>query len=320
MLHSKYYSRPRSARRGIVAVVTIVLLVVLTGFAALTIDIGVMYNVRADLQDAADAAALAAGAALTTDEMMKVRQGSNSAIYEVVNLGRQDAVFFALRNPSLGTSATHLLTNEISFGALDLTSSTGSLDMPAAATAFNAVEVITRRDSKGPDGPVGALFSRVFGLSELNVAATATAAFDDRVGAFDTNYAPHVMPFSLSEDLYTFYLNSGPDDYTYDAELDQVGSGSDDIREVNIYPYDSAPGNFGLLNIGTPNQGIPGLRDHIEDGVPPEDFIAEIGTDVIIFSQDGSPVTYQITGSPGMDSSLEPSIDTQLGDVVSYFL
>ena len=50
---------------------------VLLGFGALTIDVGVMYNVRADLQRSADAAALAGAAAYTSDKMLQIRQGGD---------------------------------------------------------------------------------------------------------------------------------------------------------------------------------------------------------------------------------------------------
>ena len=49
-----------SRRRGVVAVLVAVILVTLLGFAALTVDVGAMYNARAELQRSADAAALAA--------------------------------------------------------------------------------------------------------------------------------------------------------------------------------------------------------------------------------------------------------------------
>jgi len=55
-------------RRAVVAVQVALALPVLTGFAAMTIDVGTMYNARNDLQRTADAAAMAAmGAIAFTD-------------------------------------------------------------------------------------------------------------------------------------------------------------------------------------------------------------------------------------------------------------
>ena len=57
-------------------VITVVLITIMLGFAALTVDIGVAYNARADLQIATDSAALAAASAYASDPMMEVRMGS----------------------------------------------------------------------------------------------------------------------------------------------------------------------------------------------------------------------------------------------------
>ena len=53
-----------SVRRGAAVVQVAVFLTTLIGFAALAIDVGLLYNERADLQKTADAAALAAAAEL----------------------------------------------------------------------------------------------------------------------------------------------------------------------------------------------------------------------------------------------------------------
>ena len=50
-------------RRATTAVLVVVTIPVFLGFTALTIDVGHMYNVRAELQTAADAAAMAAAGA-----------------------------------------------------------------------------------------------------------------------------------------------------------------------------------------------------------------------------------------------------------------
>ena len=54
-------------RRGVVVVQVAVVLTLLLGFVALTIDVGTMYNAKAELQLAADSAALAGAAVLLTE-------------------------------------------------------------------------------------------------------------------------------------------------------------------------------------------------------------------------------------------------------------
>ena len=67
-----------SRKRAAVAVQILVASVMLIGFGALVIDVGMMYNTRADLQHAADAAALAGAAFYTSDQAMAIRMGTQT--------------------------------------------------------------------------------------------------------------------------------------------------------------------------------------------------------------------------------------------------
>ena len=60
-------------KRAIVVIQVGVVLVTLLTFAALTIDIGAIYNARGDLQRAADMAALAGATSYVEDTMLQVR-------------------------------------------------------------------------------------------------------------------------------------------------------------------------------------------------------------------------------------------------------
>jgi Flp pilus assembly protein TadG len=293
---------------------------VLLGFAALTVDVGAAYNTRNDLQKAADAAALAAAAAYTTDTMMLVRMESGGLITDVVNDGTFDASLHAIRNPSLGTAATYLGETDIEFGWLDLTSATSGVVSTADATTYNAVQVVARRTAESANGPMNALFSKILGNDIMEIQATATASFDDRVAGFDTGIAGGLLPFTIHEDQYEAFLAAGNDDYSYDPDLDSVSGATDGIPEINLFPHNNVPGNFGLLNIGTPNQGAVGIQEQIENGISPEDFEAETGSEVLTFWDNGAPATYTMTGDTGISATLETSVELHVGDVVGYFL
>lgn len=300
-----------------------VTLPVLFGVAALTVDVAYLYNIKHDLQRSADAGALAGASALTSDAMMQIRMGTGgSALGYLVSMVEDRSVLFSSLNPTLGTSTTVITTEEITLGRLDMNFATGSIQTGGAPSQYNAVQVLARRTSDSPNGPVNLLFAQIFGLTISEVSATATAAFDDRMAGFDTSsYPGGLLPFTVDENVFETDFASGSDQFTFDAGAETVSTGSDGIREIKLYPHDTAPGNFGLLNIGTPNQGVPALRDHIENGVPPEDFEAEVGTVVLIFyDDDGDAITYQITGDPGLKVSLQSSIETQVGKVVGFFL
>ena len=72
-------------RRAAAAVYVVVALSLILGYAALSVDVGHMYNVRTELQAAADAAALATAGALAEDpnygaELFVPDQGSLLAV------------------------------------------------------------------------------------------------------------------------------------------------------------------------------------------------------------------------------------------------
>lgn len=322
-MHSCLLRKASDRRRGAVVVLTLVTLVTLIGFAALTLDVGALYNTRADLQNAADAAALAGGSALAGDAMLRVRQGSNSpsVAAEAGALIPQRAEAAGLQNTSFASSGTVIAPSDIVSGWIDLNSSTSPVDPSRPFSQHNAVQVYVRRTNGSANGPVDFFFASIFGKSEGEVTASAVAAFDDRVSGYDTGAGGgDLWPFTVNETYYNDQVAAGNDNYDYEGD-DDILSGGDGMPEVNIYPANLAPGNFGLLNIGVGNEGTPELADHIENGVPPEHVENEIGTSELTFyDNDGNGTTYNITGDPGLKASLESAIQTRIGDVVGILV
>jgi len=316
---------PSTHRRGAVAVFTLVMLVALIGFAALTVDVGAMYNTRADLQTAADAAALAGATVYASDAMMKIRlgHGGSSAMSEVLASIGKHAEQVGLLNRSFGAAGTVVEPQDITAGWIDVESATSPIDLNLAPTRYNAVQVIVRRNSKGPNGPLNFLFAPIFGKHTTDISASAVAVCDDRFSALNTEVpdAADVWPFTIAVDEYDKWVATGGDVYGYNADSDAVTHGADGLREVQLYPDKLAPGNYGLLNIGTPNQGVPALSQQIKNGVSPDDLVKEIGTSAVTFlNDDGDPISYNIAGNPGLKASLEDSIKSRVGDIVAFFL
>ena len=312
-------------RRAVVAAQVLVMLVVLFGFAAFTIDIGTLYRARAELQTAADSAALAAASAYTTDAMLRLRlHGDENAFNEVLDLVMTRGSHFSTLNDTLG-APTLVDTGDINTGWVDALSSSDPIDTGTPPSQRNAVRVVARRaegGGEGSNGPVEFFFAPIFGRMTGEASASAVAAFDDRFAGYDSEGGgSDVMPFTIHEDVLAAELAGGGDQFGYDPVLETVTSGPDGVREIDIYPHASAPGNFGLLNIGVPNQGVPGLVDQIENGVAPEDIEVEIGTPVLAFyDEEGSPVTYDITGCPGLKVSLESAIESRIDDTVGFLV
>ncbi len=136
-------------RRGVVVVTVLVMLIVIVGFAALTIDVGYMYNVRADLQHTADSAALSA-VQLLPDEI-KAR------------LAARDMAEMNLNGV--------VIDRDVVLGNWDWTTSVFTPN----GIPVNAVHVYSQR-SKTNGNPVGLFFAPILGVHQTDVSASATAA------------------------------------------------------------------------------------------------------------------------------------------------
>lgn len=151
-------------RRAVVAIQVAVFAVILVGFAALTIDIGAMYNTRSDLQRTADAAALAAAARLSQYE-----DGSP------IDLARDVAREFTERNKVFGNSLTLDPNSDVTFGRAVFDSASSSFLFTPTELAPDAVEVRVRHTADSVNGSVSLYFARVFGITETQMSASALA-------------------------------------------------------------------------------------------------------------------------------------------------
>ena len=124
-------SKPRQRRRGAIAVMAAVFLVVLLAMIAFAVDIGYLGMVRTQLQAAADSAALAAAGS------------SNLSQSQMVAAAQQ----FANANQAAGR-AIQLNSSDVQFGTWDATYPRTFTPATGAATAVK-VTVRTDADSGG---------------------------------------------------------------------------------------------------------------------------------------------------------------------------
>lgn len=149
----------KSNRRGVVAVLTVIMLLVLLGFAALTVDGGMGRLVRAELQRAADSAALAAVQDL----------GGNSS-EDGAALGRISAETYLKLNALLGGRIADMDPyTDIVFGNVDETEPGEPVNFVANATPYNAVQVTARTELEYA-------FAGLFGIHSTVLTARAMAA------------------------------------------------------------------------------------------------------------------------------------------------
>ena len=309
-------------RRGITMVFVVVLIPVLLGAAALTIDVGLLVNTKTDLQIAADAAALAGVSALSTDEMMRVRMREDdpSALAAVTRMAERLAARFSSYNPSLGTETTYIDPKDITVGWIDLESGTSPIVTDVPPSQFNAVQTIVRRTHKSRNGPVELLFARIFGIATGDVTATATAVFDDRVAGLPPSTGPTIWPFSINETVFRDSFKNGGDQFGYDDVTDSVSGFGDGINEIHLFPNKTAPGNFGTLNFGGSGSSSE-LVEQIDYGLTPENIEAATGSTELNFLDDeGDHITYDIFGNTGISATMEVNLQRHIGKLIGFFV
>lgn len=157
-----------SRRRGAVAVLLAVTVPVIVAFAALSVDVGVMYNAKADLQRCADAAAMAAASRLTALE-----------IGDPIDLARTAAQQTAAANMVINQSPS-LANADIVFGRAAIDPFTNAVTFTPTEVIPNAVRVTVRKETGSPNGPLDLYFAKIFGKTSTDVSATATAAVAPR--------------------------------------------------------------------------------------------------------------------------------------------
>lgn len=160
---------PQTEPKGAIVVIVAVFLVVILGFTVLAVDVGYMYDAKAELQNAADAAALASAAFLSS--------GSPSEAEANV---RAKAALFALINKAAGKANVIDQQTDVVLGRAWLDFNTEKYTFAKTAYPWDAVEVTVRRSTNSASGPIGLFFAGIFGKNTADIGASATAVLVPR--------------------------------------------------------------------------------------------------------------------------------------------
>lgn len=165
----------RAGDRGVAAVVVGLSVVLLFGMVALVVDVGELYLTRSELQNAADAAALAAAEHIENPT-------------QAIAAAQQ----FANENHDEGGGLV-VLPSDVVFGKWD---GAAGVFVPGATPA-DAVRVTARRtDARG--NPVEHGFAGVIGTPQSDVVASAVAKANFTVIDFEDNFDSGDTPTTLS--------------------------------------------------------------------------------------------------------------------------
>ena len=170
-------------QQGVAAIIVAVCLVMLLGFIALAIDTSHLAVARNELQNAADAGALAGAAELYTDDGKAINTNSNQIGFDaaVANFSEKSPVEVNWTGGNIGD----VERGHWSFGLGSLprgftpNDSTATVALWGVSTVeldenqnfINAVRVRTRRQNK----PIASWFARIFGHESFEGFAEAVA-------------------------------------------------------------------------------------------------------------------------------------------------
>jgi Flp pilus assembly protein TadG len=297
--------------RGAIAVYVAVVLLLIIGFAGLALDTALVKLTTRQLQDAADAAALAAVQEAWVDDA-----GTNFA------RTRQAAMDIAAANQA-AQDPVQLEANVANATAGDIVVGTWDRDSRAftatTSTRPDAVKVTARRTSASPGGSLALLFGGIFGTAASDVSRTAVAHLRSasspaavlilhptRARAFELRGTPYLsapgglIQVNSSHNREAVYLNGAPDDPRVVAQrVNVVGSSAYPRGTIVPAPIDGSdplpdplaglpyPDTAAMANRG----GITGAGDYLPgyypDGVDFNSGNAVLSPGVYVFGAHG---------------------------------
>jgi len=177
--------RSLAGERGVVMIQVALASVVLLGFCGLAVDYGVFWVARAQAQNAADAAALAAATVLAFDDVTD----------PTFKLARQDAVAVGSNSDVWGKPPA-VPDSDVTFceAVTPTCPAIDGLPFPQRRTVFSATVKVYA--DKAHNNPLPTYFAALFGVKSQEVQAQATAA------VAPANTATCVWPLAIP-DLWT---------------------------------------------------------------------------------------------------------------------
>lgn len=320
MRHNPNYSTKSKshARHGGIITWSAVVLVAVMGFTAFAVDVGFMTQTKAQMQAAADGAALSAalelpngwgpGKVLTASQTSTAARSAAQAVATTYRLGEQASAY-------LDT------TRDVRFGQRTKNSN-GAWVETWGATPYNIMEVTIHRDqplngdvaTRG-DQQLPLFFAKVMGNKTASLIAKATVTLSPGGGFYippGSGLTCPLLPLAIDESTWDNLINNGvgSDSYKYNSN-GTVTSGSDGIKEVSLYPgtNGSLPsGNRGTVDFGSSNNSTADLSRQIRFG-PNESDLAYFGGKVQI----PSGGLLALNGDTGLSAGIKDDLAAIIG-------
>lgn len=182
--------RRRAKERGAAILLVAGSMVALVGMTAFAVDIGRTMVVRGELQNVADAAALAGGSRIGNffeQDWVAACDAAEAAVTE----NRTEGSLMALGDADIETGVWSDTLKTFT----PLASCSGTLvnadDIPV--DSFPAIRVVMHRDAGSVSGPISMFFAPVIGTNEIEITAEAVAVIAT------ASSAKRALPFAISD-------------------------------------------------------------------------------------------------------------------------
>src|SRR5262249_40746366 len=187
----------------------------------------------------------------------------------------------------------------------------GTTFQPASMTLFpNTITVTTRRDTTA-NSPLSLFFGNIFGMSNSNITATASATiYAGDVSSLKVipGVNAHILPVALDVNVWTNFMNSN---WTSPWLTGSVTNASNGLPQLEVYPFTTnTPGSFGLLDTGIPANNAPAFRVWIDTGSTPNDISYLLNNGLLPVSP-SAPEPWKC--GPGLTSTLLADFQGQMG-------
>ena len=296
----KSASQPRgSVRRGAVAPLVALLLVPFLGLVAFAVDIARMVQARSDLQNAADAAALAGAGQLMNGFVQYSLPGqtNKSGILSAAEASATTyATNFSSYNAADGYSSLTLNSSDVQFGFTD--ASNNYTSAPTYTGYPNTVKVTMRLDGSA-NGALTLFFARIFGTNTANLTTTAAATiFSGTVTSFKSSSVDAgLLPMTMDVNAWNTFISSG---VSSDGTTHSSVNGA---PQMQVYPSPNlAPGNFGMLSLNDSANSSSAISGWISNGLSASD-LANLQSNGLLPLPNPNPGLWDWKGLPGFKSS-----------------
>ena len=301
----------RKQRKGSIVVLSAFLMVAFVGFVAFAVDLGYLQLAKTEMQQSADAAALAACSELIDDEALS---GHPDLSDEIASARAASVRYAALNRVCAGATVVdsntgNATTGDVVIGNLADPSDRSSLMTYTNPDGYNSVQVTVRKTS-AMNGEIPYFFGRVFGLGSAPGQASSTAALLNNISGFrmpaDDSNMLGILPFALDKQTWDGLLaGGGSDNWCWDTSNSQVHGGADSIREVNLYPQGTdSPGNRGTVDIGGSNNSTADIARQIVYGISEAD-LAHFENSQISFDASGK---LYLNGDTGISAGVKDEL------------